>query len=263
MELFQSLMLTDIFSSFDPQIYFWGQSLLIWALSILSPLIFLSLYWINTNPYTYIIFTKISFMKTQASRTNSLNLPVFHQLLISLFILLTSLNLLGLFPYVFRTTRHLILTLSFGLPLWLSLILSGIIFSPGSFIARLLPGGGPAWLNPFLVIIETVRTGVQPGTLSFRLAANIRAGHIVITLISVYLIVSFWDVAWKIFLLLLFIQISYLLFEAGIALVQAYIFCLLLSLYSETHPADWLRAFMAPWFRPKTRRLRSSLNLPV
>nr|ARI47107.1 ATP synthase F0 subunit 6 [Phascolosoma sp. MZK-2017] len=175
-------------------------------------------------------------MKLQASRTNSLNLPVMHHFLIILFIFLTSLNLLGLFPYVFSATSHLILTLSFGLPLWLMLIISSIAAAPSSTAAGLLPAGAPSWLNPFLVIIETISTGVQPGTLSFRLAANMSAGHIVMTLLSIYLMVTFWLSSWKAFGLLLVIQVFYFMFEAGIAMVQAYIFCLLLSLYSDAHP---------------------------
>ena len=249
-------MLHDIFSRFDPENIIFGHSIYIWILSVRTPLIFFSRYWVTTSPNFISVIIQISLIKLQASRTNSLNLPVIHHFLISLFIFLTSINLLGLFPYVFRTTRHLILTLSFGLPLWLTLILSRILQAPTRIAAGLLPAGAPAWLNPFLVIIETIRTGVQPGTLSFRLAANIRAGHIVITLLRIYLIVSFWLASWKAFSLLFLIQVFYFLFEAGIAIIQAYIFCLLLSLYSDAHPLNCLRANnLASWFRLKTRRI--------
>lgn len=234
--VFQSLMLIDIFSSFDPGNILLGNSIYIWALSLIVPLIFFSTYWVITTPYFAFVMFYIILIETQASRTNALNLPGLHHLLITLFIFLTSLNLLGLLPYVFSTTRHLVLTLSLGFPMWLILILSGVFFAPTSVAAGLIPGGAPSWLNPFLAIIETTRTGVQPGTLSFRLAANIRAGHIVITLLRIYLIISFWFPSWKIFILLLIVQIFYFLFEGGIAMIQAYIFCLLLSLYSEAHP---------------------------
>ena len=235
-------MLHDIFSRFDPENILLGTTSYIWLLSIIAPLIFFSRYWITISPAFIFVTGQISLIKLQASRTNAINLPVIHHFLITLFFFLTSLNLLGLFPYVFRATRHLVLTLSFGLPLWLTLIISRIIYAPLRTAAGLLPAGAPRWLNPFLVIIETIRTGVQPGTLSFRLAANIRAGHIVITLLRIYLMVSFWMASWKAFVILLLIQIFYFLFEAGIAIVQAYIFCLLLSLYSDAHPLSYLSA---------------------
>nr|YP_009871077.1 ATP synthase F0 subunit 6 [Phascolosoma similis]QKS32589.1 ATP synthase F0 subunit 6 [Phascolosoma similis] len=231
-------MLTDIFSSFDPEIYISGRTMYFWLLSISSPLMFFCSFWLSTAPTLRFAFLQLSVMKAQASRTNSLNLPVLHHFLMTLFIFLTSLNLLGLFPYIFSTTSHLMFTLSFGLPLWLMLILSSTFFAPTSFAASLLPAGAPAWLNPFLVLIETISTGVQPGTLSFRLAANMSAGHIVMTLLSIYLMMTFWTTSWNAFCLLLITQISYTMFEGGIALVQAYIFCLLLSLYSDTHPLN-------------------------
>ena len=56
-------------------------------------------------------------------------------------------------------------------------------------MAALLPIGAPAALNPFLVLIETVRIMARPVTLSVRLIANMRAGHIVLTLIGNYLTV--------------------------------------------------------------------------
>ncbi|MGL5139777.1 MAG: F0F1 ATP synthase subunit A, partial [Acinetobacter baumannii] len=51
-----------------------------------------------------------------------------------------------------------------------------MFYNPRSVVAGLLPMGAPAPLNPFLVIIETVRILVRPITLSVRLTANIRAG---------------------------------------------------------------------------------------
>ena len=91
-------------------------------------------------------------------------------------------------------------------------------------------------MNPFLILIETVRIIVRPITLSFRLAANIRAGHIVLTLISVYFIFRLFILGKGVTVFLLFVEVGYTLFEFGICIIQAYIFCLLLSLYTEDHP---------------------------
>ncbi|MCB4761721.1 MAG: F0F1 ATP synthase subunit A [Sulfurovum sp.] len=111
-----------------------------------------------------------------------------------------------------------------------------MFFNPTSVIASLLPIGAPAPLNPFLVIIETVRILVRPITLSVRLTANIRAGHIVLTLIGNYLTASFFLSSVFSIILLVRIQILYTIFEFGIRIIQAYIFCLLITLYSDEHP---------------------------
>lgn len=101
-------------------------------------------------------------------------------------------------------------------------------------IAHLLPDGAPDWLNPFLVLIETSRVIVRPLTLSFRLAANIRAGHIVLGLIRIYSAAALLT-SYGAFLSLLATTIFYIIFEIAICLIQAYIFCLLLSLYANDH----------------------------
>lgn len=75
---------------------------------------------------------------------------------------------------------------------------------------------------------------VRPITLSFRLAANIRAGHIVLGLIRIYAsaaIISNIAAA----TILSITALGYILFEIAICLIQAYIFCLLLSLYANEH----------------------------
>ena len=235
-------MLLDIFSSFDPATNIIGNKIYFWIVSIIPILIFISNYWMFSSRFLSIILLPVTLIKDQASRTSTTHLSGLHAILISLFFSLIFLNLAGLLPYVFRTTSHLVFTVAFALPLWLSLILSRVSHAPTSFAAGLLPGGAPGWLNPFLVLVETVRTLVRPITLSFRLTANIRAGHIVLTLFGIYLRITYWSSAFVGFFFLLLAQIGYFLFEIGIALIQAYIFCLLLSLYADDHPLSWLRA---------------------
>lgn len=165
-----------------------------------------------------------------------MNIGGFINIVSGLFLFLIVINLSGLIPYVFSPTRHLAVSLSLGLPLWLSLIVSAVVYNPSSVIAGLLPMGAPAPLNPFLVIIETVSIMVRPITLSVRLTANIRAGHIVLTLIGNYLTASFFISSIFSIAFLVSIQILYTIFEFGIRLIQAYIFCLLITLYSDEHP---------------------------
>lgn len=230
-------MLVDIFSSFDDNNQvFMSLYVLIWEFSLARILIFSSWYWLVTPRYNIIIKLFKETVSSQIFRSFGLGIGGFINILRALFLFLIFINLIGLIPYVFRTTRHLAVSLSLGLPLWLSLIISAVFFNPTSVIAGLLPMGAPAPLNPFLVIIETVSILVRPITLSVRLTANISAGHIVLTLIGNYLTARFFLSSVFSMLLLALIQIFYTIFEFGISLIQAYIFCLLITLYSDEHP---------------------------
>lgn len=198
--------------------------------------IFYPMFWINPNRLFWFVSIPLRVIYEQSLRTFSVHLKGFPSLLVSLFILLVFTNFRGILPYVFRLSSHLLFTLVLGLPLWLGLILSGVFYSLRRVLASLLPSGAPRWLNPFLILIETVRMIVRPITLSFRLAANISAGHIVLTLISVYLVFRVFILRSGITVFLLLVEVGYTLFEFGICMIQAYIFCLLLSLYTEDHP---------------------------
>merc|ERR1712080_535403 len=118
------------------------------------------------------------------SRTFRINIKGISSLLTPLFVIIITTNLIGLIPYVFSSTSHLLFTLS------------------------------------------------------FRLAANISAGHIVLTLLGAYTITAILSSPSR-FIFLFPTEILYILFEIGICLIQAYIFCLLLSLYSDDHPISY------------------------
>jgi len=111
--------------------------------------------------------------------------------------------------------------------------MSGFIYKPLSAIAHLVPAGSPAPLIPFLVLIETISILIRPLTLTVRLVANIRAGHIVMTLIANLLRILTLD---HIFILTFAASLFYILFEMFVSLIQAYIFTLLISLYIKEHP---------------------------
>ncbi len=228
-------MISDIFSSFDPTINS--------AISILPSLILtislfscLQKYWLFPSSFIYTYQASINLINDQSSRTLGNKISGFRRLITFLFPFLITINLIGLFPYVIRLSRHLIFTLSLGMPIWLSLIFSSFLFNTKQASARLLPGGAPDWLNPFLVLVETIRVMARPLTLSFRLAANITAGHVVLGLLGSYVRFSLCSSpmalsSW----LSLITQAGYIGFELGICLIQAYIFCLLLTLYSDEH----------------------------
>lgn len=230
-------MILDIFSSFDPGVNIVNRYLspiLFWFITSITICIFTITMWTTPSRINILIFNTIKIINEQGTRTHGIHLKGFNSFLVALFIIIININLIGLLPAVFRYSRHLLFTLRFGLPLWLALIISAIVFNPTRWLAGLLPGGAPHWLNPFLVIIETIRIRVRPLTLSFRLAANIRAGHIVLTLIGTYCAASMFSRIVG-FIILLGIQVGYIIFEIGICFIQRYIFCLLLRLYRDDH----------------------------
>nr|YP_010944242.1 ATP synthase F0 subunit 6 [Nectoneanthes uchiwa]WLW41608.1 ATP synthase F0 subunit 6 [Nectoneanthes uchiwa] len=230
-------MMLDIFSSFDPNVNMVNSYLspiLFWFMTSITICMFTITMWITPSSMNILMFNIMKIMNEQGTRTHGIYLKGFNSFLVALFIMIININLMGLLPAVFSYSSHLLFTLSFGLPLWLALIMSAIVFNPTSWLAGLLPGGAPHWLNPFLVIIETISISVRPLTLSFRLAANMSAGHIVLTLIGTYCAASMFSSIVG-FIILLGIQIGYIMFEIGICFIQSYIFCLLLSLYSDDH----------------------------
>nr|UYX79083.1 ATP synthase subunit 6 [Mitra mitra] len=230
-------MLVDIFSSFDDNNQvFMSMYMLMWLFSLTTILLFSSNYWIMGPRWVSLVSVFKDTASSQIFRSFGINMGGFINIITGLFLFLIVMNLSGLIPYVFSPTSHLAVSLSLGLPLWLSLIISAVFFNPSSVVAGLLPMGAPAPLNPFLVIIETVSILVRPITLSVRLTANMSAGHIVLTLIGNYLTAGMFISSTFSVILLVSIQILYTVFEFGISLIQAYIFCLLITLYSDEHP---------------------------
>nr|YP_010403029.1 ATP synthase F0 subunit 6 [Sirsoe methanicola]UQV94837.1 ATP synthase F0 subunit 6 [Sirsoe methanicola] len=231
-------MMMDIFSSFDPftNSLYQISPTIFWMTSAMAITPLHASYWLSPSKTLSISSYPLEIMSSQTGRTFGGHLKSFSTIITALFIFLIVTNLIGLIPYTFSMSTHLIMTLSLGLPLWLSLIMSSALHAPMSFTAGLLPGGAPNWLNPFLVIIETLSISVRPITLSFRLAANLTAGHIILGLIGIYTSAAIFNSPTS-FLILLSIQTLYILFEVGICLIQAYIFCLLLTLYADEHPS--------------------------
>ncbi len=230
-------MLLDIFSSFDPhthQIYTSLRPTVLWCISTLPILLIHARFWIQPNRFFWAYALTIKIIITQAIRRVGNRLKGFRETITRLFIIILIINISGLLPYTFRSTRHLLTTFSLGLPLWLSLIISSATNAPKEFTAHLLPAGAPRWLNPFLILVETIRLSTRPITLSFRLAANMRAGHIVLTLIGTFSSARGIPITLPL-LLIISTQLIYTLFEIGICLIQAYIFCLLLTLYADEH----------------------------
>jgi len=172
----------------------------------------------------------------ESIRSLSYHIKGYCSFITPLFIILIIINLIGLIPYSFSYSRHIVFCLILRFPLWLWIIISSFRLSPGGFAAGILPSGVPGWLAPFLSWVEGVRITVRPGTLAVRLVANTRAGHIVLRIIGIYascLIFSYKTLLVSVFLILL--EAGYILFEVGISFAQAFIFPLLGTIYTNEH----------------------------
>nr|YP_003934429.1 ATP synthase F0 subunit 6 [Thylacodes squamigerus]ADI79412.1 ATP synthase F0 subunit 6 [Thylacodes squamigerus] len=230
-------MLVDIFSCFDDNnMVFLSMYSMMWVLSV-SGLSLLGFLFTPSSARSKQVFNMPNgIMFSQVERTFGSQLGGFYLVMGGLFMFLILVNLCGLIPYVFSASSHLALSLALGLPFWLLLLISGTVYNPKSTVAALLPMGAPAPLNPFLVLIETVSLLVRPLTLSVRLTANMSAGHIVLGLVGNFL--TFAALSSPLSantVVLLSIQVFYTIFEFAICVIQAYIFCLLITLYSDEH----------------------------
>nr|YP_010409562.1 ATP synthase F0 subunit 6 [Pithecia pissinatti]URH13940.1 ATP synthase F0 subunit 6 [Pithecia pissinatti] len=151
-------------------------------------------------------------------------------MLLSLITFIALNNILGLTPYAFTPTTQLSMNLGMAIPLWVATVLVGLRFKTKSSLAHLLPQGTPTLLIPVLIIIETISLFIQPVALAVRLTANITAGHLLmhllgstsLTLLSIFLSSS---------LITIIVIILLITLELGVALIQAYVFTLLVSLY--------------------------------
>lgn len=222
-------MITNLFSVFDPSSRIFNFSLN-WLRTFLGLIIIPSIFWLIPSRYQ-IIWQNI--LKTLHKEFTTLLGNTNHNgstlIFISLFSIILFNNFIGLFPYVFTRTRHLTITLSAALPLWLSFIVYGWLNHTQHIFAHIVPQGTPAVLIPFIVCIETISNIIRPGTLAVRLAANIIAGHLLLTLLGN----TGPSLLYATLYLLVIAQIALLVLESAVAIIQAYVFAVLRTLYSR------------------------------
>nr|YP_009107274.1 ATP synthase F0 subunit 6 [Petrolisthes haswelli]CEH11277.1 ATP synthase F0 subunit 6 [Petrolisthes haswelli] len=221
-------MMTSLFSIFEP-----SSSLLNlpfnW-LSCLFGLLFIPyLFWITPSRWS-LLWTKItSALHNEFKNVLTQNQKSTSLVFVSLFSFIVFNNSLGLLPYIFTSTSHLVLTLSLSLPLWLVLMIFGWLNHTQHMFAHLVPQGTPPILMPFMVLIETTSNIIRPLTLAVRLAANMMAGHLLITLMSgVGPSLGYFAI-----IALTLSQILLLLLESAVAVIQSYVFAILSALFTS------------------------------
>nr|WDD44866.1 ATP synthase subunit 6 [Crocidura tansaniana] len=151
-------------------------------------------------------------------------------MLMSLILFIGSTNLLGLLPHSFTPTTQLSMNLGMAIPLWAGAVITGFRYKTKASLAHFLPQGTPLPLIPMLIIIETISLFIQPMALAVRLTANITAGHLLIHLIGgATLVLS--SISPPTALITFIILMMLTILEFAVALIQAYVFTLLVSLY--------------------------------
>lgn len=221
-------MITNLFSVFDPSTSF--NIPLNWLRAILFLFIIRPSYWVFKNKLNILInlITEklhIEF-KTLLGPSSFKGSTI---ITLTLFVFIVINNFIGLFPYVFTAPRHITLTLAFRLPVWISFILFGWLNYTKYIFAHIVPQRTPTALMPFIVLIETVSNVIRPLTLAVRLIANIVAGHLLLTLLGNQTAIS----QNIILISLLFTQIALLTLESAVAVIQAYVFSVLSTLYAR------------------------------
>ena len=119
-----------------------------------------------------------------------------------------------------------------AVPLWLATVIIGMRNQPTHALGHLLPEGTPTLLIPVLIIIETISLFIRPLALGVRLTANLTAGHLLIQLIATaaFVLLPLIPTVAGLTAALLFLLT---LLEVAVAMIQAYVFVLLLSLYLQ------------------------------
>nr|BBE28374.1 ATP synthase F0 subunit 6 [Tragulus javanicus] len=151
-------------------------------------------------------------------------------MLMSLIMFIGSTNLLGLLPHSFTPTTQLSMNLGMAIPLWAGTVIMGFRNKPKKSLAHFLPQGTPTPLIPMLIIIETISLFIQPVALAVRLTANITAGHLLMHLIGGATLVLM-NISTTTALITFIILMLLTVLEFAVAMIQAYVFTLLVSLY--------------------------------
>lgn len=137
------------------------------------------------------------------------------------------INFLALFPHIYSTTSHLRVNFPLSYILWIGVILFIIYYSMKDFLCHLIPTGTPTFLIRFIILVEILSNLIRPMALTFRLTANIMAGHLLISLIGGSLI----SLPTIFIILGSRLQLLLTTMELGVSLIQAYVFTTLITLY--------------------------------
>jgi F-type H+-transporting ATPase subunit a len=154
----------------------------------------------------------------------------FLPLVLTAFVFIAAMNLLGMVPGSFTVTSQITTTAYMGLMVFVLVVVVGLYKQGFYFFGLFLPKGTPAFLVPLIIPLEVISFLARPLTLAVRLAANMVAGHILLKIFASFcvMLLGVFAAAAAVPLIAL-VAISAL--EVFVALLQAYIFTVLTCVY--------------------------------
>ncbi len=164
---------------------------------------------------------------------------IYFILLYTIFIFVLFSNIVGVFPYTFTVTGHLAVTFGIAFCIFLGLNIIGYRIHTSFLLTLLLPSGVPFALSSLLILIEFISYNFRVISLSVRLFANIMAGHTLLAVIFSFnrFLLTIKTTHFFIFLIpiivlpCLILVVMLMALEFGVAVIQAYVFTLLCTMY--------------------------------
>jgi F-type H+-transporting ATPase subunit a len=165
----------------------------------------------------------------------------FFPFVFSLFMFVLVLNLLGLMPYFFTVTSHIVITAALAATVILMVIVYGFYRNGLGFMKLFVPQGVPGYLLPLVVLIEVLSFLSRPISLSVRLFANMLAGHITLKVFASFIIMlsAFGFAGWIGAIIPFAMTVALTALEVLVAFLQAYVFAILTCMYlnDAIHPS--------------------------
>ena len=166
---------------------------------------------------------------------------VFFPLIFTIFMFILTANIIGLIPYAFTVTSHIIITVSLALLVFLTVIVYGFAHNGLRFFKLFVPSGVPVYILPLVVFIEVFSFFLRPLSHSVRLFANMLAGHIALKVFASFiplLAAGLGIIGWVGGVLPLGMVIALSALELLVAFLQAYVFTILTCIYlnDAIHP---------------------------
>tara|TARA_B100001996_G_scaffold108054_1_gene81638 strand:- start:836 stop:1555 length:720 start_codon:yes stop_codon:yes gene_type:complete len=145
----------------------------------------------------------------------------------SLFIFVLFCNMIGMLPYSFTVTSHIIVTLAFAMFIFIGVTILGFVIHGFKYLKIFVPSGVPVVLLPIIMVIEIISYLSRPVSLSVRLFANMMAGHTMLKVFGGFVISLGLIAGW----LPLTFSVALTGLEILVAFLQAYVFAILTCIY--------------------------------
>jgi F-type H+-transporting ATPase subunit a len=164
----------------------------------------------------------------------------FFPFVFSIFMLIAVSNIIGIIPYTFTISSHIIVTAALALTVFITVLVYGFYKNGLKFFKLFVPSGVPIVILPLVVAIEVISFLSRPVSHSVRLFANMLAGHITLKVFASFITMlgAFGLVGWFGALLPLALVVALTALELLVAFLQAYVFAILTCIYinDAIHP---------------------------